>query len=51
MLVVDLGKWMNKILIDWGIDPKVADRFDDDNSVRGLSSLLFHSFPLVRLLR
>lgn len=26
MLVVDLGKWMNKILIDWGIDPKVADR-------------------------
>ena len=21
MLVVDLGKWMNKILIDWGIDP------------------------------
>ena len=20
MLVVDLGKWMNKILIDWGID-------------------------------
>ena len=29
MLVVDLGKWMNKILIDWGIDPKVADRFDE----------------------
>ena len=26
MLVVDLGKWMNKILIDWGIDPEVADR-------------------------
>lgn len=23
MLVVDLGKWMNKILIDWGIDAKV----------------------------
>ena len=23
MLVVDLGKWMNKILIDWGIDPIV----------------------------
>ena len=22
MLVVDLGKWMNKILIDWGIDAK-----------------------------
>ena len=29
MLVVDLGKWMNKILIDGGIDPKVADRFDE----------------------
>lgn len=29
MLVVDLGKWMNKILIDWGIDPEVADRFDE----------------------
>ena len=29
MLVVDLGKWMNKILIDWGIDAKVADRFDE----------------------
>ena len=29
MLVLDLGKWMNKILIDWGIDPTVADRFDE----------------------
>ena len=29
MLVVDLGKWMNKTLIDWGIDAKVADRFDE----------------------
>lgn len=29
MLVLDLGKWMNKILIDWGIDAKVADRFDE----------------------
>ena len=29
MLVVDLGKWMNKILIDWGIAPTVADRFDE----------------------
>ena len=29
MLVGDLGKWMNKILIDWGIDAKVADRFDE----------------------
>ena len=26
MLVVDLGKWMNKILIDWGMAPKVADQ-------------------------
>ena len=29
MLVVDLGKWMNKTLINWGIDPAVADRFDE----------------------
>ena len=29
MLVVDLGKWMNKILIDWGMDPKIANRFDE----------------------
>ena len=27
MLVVDLGKWMNKTLINWEIDPAVADRF------------------------
>ena len=25
MLVVDLGKWMNKTLINWGIDPAVTD--------------------------
>ena len=29
MLVVDLGKWMNKILISWGVDPTIADRFDE----------------------
>lgn len=29
MLVVDLGKWMNKILIDWGMEPKMANRFDE----------------------
>ena len=29
MLVLDLGKWMNKTLINWGIDPAVADRFDE----------------------
>ena len=29
MLVVDLGKWMNKTLINWGIDPAGADRFDE----------------------
>ena len=28
-MVVDLGKWMNNVLIDWGIDPKVANRFDE----------------------
>lgn len=29
MLAIDLGKWMNKNLIDGGIDPTVADRFDE----------------------
>ena len=29
MLVVDLGKWMNKTLINWGIDPAVAERFGE----------------------
>ena len=29
MLVVDLGKWMNKILIDWGMEPKIANQFDE----------------------
>lgn len=28
-MVVDLGKWMNDILIDWGIEPKLANRFDE----------------------
>ena len=29
MLVVDLGKWMNNTLINWGIDAKLANRFDE----------------------
>lgn len=29
MLVIDLGKWMNTTLIDWGIDAKLANRFDE----------------------
>ena len=29
MIIVDLGKWMNKVLINWGVDPKFADRFDE----------------------
>lgn len=29
MLVVDLGKWMNDVLIDWGMSLKVANRFDE----------------------
>lgn len=29
MLVVDLGKWMNNTLISWGIDAKLANRFDE----------------------
>lgn len=26
---VDLGGWMNKVLIDWGVDPKIANTFDE----------------------
>lgn len=26
---MDLGNWMNKILVGWGIDPKVANTFDE----------------------
>lgn len=26
---MDLGNWMNKILIGWGVDPKVANTFDE----------------------
>ena len=26
---MDLGNWMNKILIGWGIDPKIASTFDE----------------------
>ena len=26
---MDLGNWMNKILIGWGIDPKIATTFDE----------------------
>ena len=29
MLVVSLGSWMNEILIDWGVDPKLANMFDE----------------------
>lgn len=29
MWVVDLGRWMNKILIDWGMGPQTANRFDE----------------------
>lgn len=27
--MLNLGSWMNKILISWGIDPKIADTFDE----------------------
>lgn len=27
--MVNLGSWMNKLLISWGIDPKIADTFDE----------------------
>lgn len=26
---MNLGSWMNKILIDWGVDPKFANAFDE----------------------
>lgn len=26
---VDLGGWMNKVLVDWGVDPKIANTFDE----------------------
>ena len=29
MLIVSLGSWMNEILIDWGVDPKLANMFDE----------------------
>ena len=27
--MVNLGSWMNKLLIGWGVDPKIADTFDE----------------------
>lgn len=27
--MINLGSWMNKILISWGIDPKIANTFDE----------------------
>ena len=27
--MVSLGSWMNEILIDWGVDPKLANKFDE----------------------
>lgn len=27
--MMSLGSWMNKILIDWGVDPKLANMFDE----------------------
>ena len=26
---MDLGKWMNGILVDWGVKPKIANMFDE----------------------
>ena len=26
---MDLGKWMNSLLIDWGVKPKIANMFDE----------------------
>lgn len=27
--MINLGSWMNKILIGWGVDPKIANTFDE----------------------
>ena len=27
--MVNLGSWMNKLLFGWGVDPKIADTFDE----------------------
>lgn len=27
--MMSLGKWMNKVLVDWGVDKKIADTFDE----------------------
>lgn len=27
--MVNLGSWMNKLLIGWGVEPKIADTFDE----------------------
>ena len=29
IVMIDLGSWMNKILIGWGVDPKIANTFDE----------------------
>ena len=28
-MIIDLGKWMNNILLDWGVAQKIANMFDD----------------------
>ena len=27
--MVNLGSWMNKILVGWGVDAKIANTFDE----------------------
>lgn len=27
--MINLGSWMNGILISWGVDPKIANTFDE----------------------
>ncbi len=29
IIMINLGTWMNKLLIGWGIDPKIANTFDE----------------------
>ena len=35
--MINLGSWMNGILIGWGVDPKIANTFDEmskDNEIQ-----------------
>ena len=43
--MVSLGSWMNEILIDWGVDPKLANMFDETIIAVLMLSLIHISEP------